>query len=108
MLPEGSKAVAALAPGPEDAEKQKDGPGNLASPTHGPKTISFPAGHHGRRASVDDILDKAGNWLERLAGALTQIAGELAGARSFSVPAGTNVSVTEDFGPAGGSAGAGG
>ncbi len=45
MLPEGSKTVAALTPGPEDAEKQKDSTGNLANPTHSQR-LSLPRGRH--------------------------------------------------------------
>jgi len=39
VLPEGTKAVGALTPGPEDAEKQYNGADNLANSTHSPKTI---------------------------------------------------------------------
>jgi hypothetical protein len=59
----------------------------------------------GAGAPVDDILDKLGKWLERLVGALTQIVEKLAGAMSFSVSVGPNVSVTVDFGPFGNGAG---
>jgi hypothetical protein len=39
VLPEGSKAMAALTPGPEDADEQENGADDLASPTHGLNTI---------------------------------------------------------------------
>src|SRR5436190_11956786 len=39
VLPEGSKAMGAHAPSPEDAEKQESGASNLANPTHDPKAI---------------------------------------------------------------------
>lgn len=39
MLPEGSKTMVALTPGPEDAEKQENSADNLANPTHSLKTI---------------------------------------------------------------------
>ena len=34
MLPEGTEAMVALTPDPEDAEKQENGADNLANPTH--------------------------------------------------------------------------
>lgn len=39
VLPEGTKAVGALTPGPEDAEKQENGADHLANPTHSPQAI---------------------------------------------------------------------
>jgi|SoiMethySBSTD1v2_1073268.scaffolds.fasta_scaffold77342_3 hypothetical protein len=39
VLPEGSKAMVALTPGPEDAEKHENGADNAGSPTHTLKTI---------------------------------------------------------------------
>ena len=39
VLPEGTKAMAALTPCPEDAEKEKNGADDLANPTHSLKTI---------------------------------------------------------------------
>jgi hypothetical protein len=39
VLPEGTKAVGALTPGPEDAEKQENGADNLANPTHSSQAI---------------------------------------------------------------------
>jgi hypothetical protein len=39
VLPESGEAMAALPPGPEDADKQQNGADNLANPTHGLKTI---------------------------------------------------------------------
>jgi hypothetical protein len=61
----------------------------------------------GAGAPADDVLGKLGEWLDRLVGALTRIVGKLAGARSFSVSAGSNVSVTVDFGQAASSSAAG-
>jgi len=34
VVPEGGKAMGALAPSPEDAKKQEDGTNDLANPTH--------------------------------------------------------------------------
>jgi hypothetical protein len=51
----------------------------------------------GAGAPADDVVGRLGKWLDRLLGALTRIVGGLAGARSFSVAAGSNVSVTVDF-----------
>jgi len=53
----------------------------------------------GAGVPVDDILDRLRVWLDRLVIALPRIVGKLAGARSFSVSVGTNVSVAVDFGP---------
>lgn len=40
MLPEGTKTMGALTPGPKDPEEQENDASNLPNPTHGPKTIS--------------------------------------------------------------------
>ena len=46
-----------------------------------------------------DVFGKLGGWLDRLVGAMPRIAGKLAGARSFSVSAGSNLSVSVDLYP---------
>ncbi len=51
----------------------------------------------GAGAPVDDVLEKVRQWVDRLLGALRRIVGKLAGATSFSVSVGSNVSVTVDF-----------
>jgi hypothetical protein len=51
----------------------------------------------GAGAPVDDILERLRQWVDRLLGALPRIVENLAGATSFSVSAGTNVSVAVDF-----------
>jgi hypothetical protein len=43
VLPEGSKAMGAHAPSPEDAEKQENGADSLANPTHGPRLSLRPS-----------------------------------------------------------------
>lgn len=48
---------------------------------------------------LDDILKKLQKWLDRLVSKLTQIVEKLAKATSFSISAGTGVSVTVNFGP---------
>ena len=52
----------------------------------------------GAGTSADDILENLGTWIDRLVSALTRIVANLSGARSFSISAGANVSVTVDFG----------
>jgi hypothetical protein len=52
----------------------------------------------GAGAPADDILENLRTWLDRLVGALRRIVANLSGARSFSISAGANVSVTVDFG----------
>jgi hypothetical protein len=52
----------------------------------------------GAGAPADDLLERRRQWLDRLLGALTRIVGQLAGATSFSISVGSNVSVTVDFG----------
>src|SRR5262249_29887509 len=42
VLPEGAEPMGALAPGPEDAEQQEDGAGDLANPPHGAKVPPCP------------------------------------------------------------------
>ena len=54
----------------------------------------------GAGALADDLLEKLEHWLDRLLGALTRIVENLAGAASFSISVGTNVSVTVVFGHA--------
>jgi len=53
----------------------------------------------GAGAPADDVFGKLGGWLDRLVGAMPRIAGKLAGARSFSVSAGSNLSVSVDLYP---------
>jgi hypothetical protein len=47
---------------------------------------------------ADDTLDRLSTWLDRLVGSLTRVVAELAGATSFSITVGGNVSVTVGFG----------
>jgi len=54
----------------------------------------------GAGAPVDDLLERLEQWLDRLLGALARIVENLAGATSFSISVGTNVSVTVVFGHA--------
>jgi hypothetical protein len=55
----------------------------------------------GAGTPVDDILERLRTWLDRLVTLLRRIVEKLAGARSFSVSAGTSVSVAVEFGPSG-------
>ncbi len=55
----------------------------------------------GAGAPADDIHERLRTWLDRLISALTRIVANLSGARSFSISAGANVSVTVDFGRSG-------
>ena len=61
MLPEGSKAMGAHAPGPEDAQEQENGADGLANLTHSPQAIPaadaparvrFPGVHAGTFSSA--------------------------------------------------------
>lgn len=51
----------------------------------------------GAEAPADEVLERLRTWLDRLVSALTWIVANLSGARSFSISAGANVSVTVDF-----------
>lgn len=53
----------------------------------------------GAGTPMDDLVDRVRKWLDRLVVAMTQIVEKLAGATSFSITVGSNVSVTVDFGP---------
>jgi hypothetical protein len=53
----------------------------------------------GAGTSVDDLLEKVRKWLDRLVVAMAQIVEKLAGATSFSISVGSNVSVAVDFEP---------
>jgi hypothetical protein len=52
----------------------------------------------GAGAPVDDLLDRLEQWLDRILRALPRIVDRLAGATSFSISVGTNVSLTVVFG----------
>jgi hypothetical protein len=55
VFPEGSKAMSALASGPEDAEKQEEDADDLANPMHGLKIIpadAFVRASKARRRSL--------------------------------------------------------
>lgn len=66
-------------------------------------TPQAPATMTGARTATfdDDLLEKLRKWLDRLVQALTQIVAKLEKAASFSISAGTGVSVTVTFGPFG-------
>jgi hypothetical protein len=52
--------VIALTPGPEDAEQQEDGAGNLANSTHSPNTI--PAAAAVTRSAAHALRHLAAGW----------------------------------------------
>jgi hypothetical protein len=52
----------------------------------------------GAGAPVDDLLDRLEQWLDRLLATLPRIVDQLAGAMSFSISVGPNLSVTVVFG----------
>ena len=75
MVPEGRKAMAALTPGPKDAEKQENGADNLANPTHALKTI--PAA-----TAVTGLRDPCGGLVSGV-GPVPVVLGQNSGARAF-------------------------
>jgi hypothetical protein len=54
----------------------------------------------GAGVPIDGLLDRLEQWLDRLLGALARIVEKLAGATSFSISVGNNISVTVVFGHA--------